>query len=140
MKKITKRSAFTLLEMLIVLGIIGVIVAIATTSFSTAQKKTRDSKRKQDMKMIQNALEQYYSVCGFAYPTSSASLLNVDCPTPGVVIMPTAPTDPKTGVSYQYTTDATGSTYTLCIPTRAATPPIFESESMTGTYCTTNQQ
>lgn len=139
---IKKQYGFTLLEMLVVLGIIGVIMAIATSSFSTAQKKARDSKRKSDLKTIQNALEQYYSVCGYKYPTPISSRLDtVTCLDPSVAILPTQslPKDPKTVTPYLYTS-ADGSSYSLCIPIRAATPPVFESESGASTYCISNQQ
>lgn len=141
MKK--KQFGFTLLEMLVVLGIIGVIMAIATSSFSTAQKKSRDAKRKSDLKTIQNAVEQYYSICGFKYPTPVASTVQiVFCPDPSVEILPSAtlPKDPKTNNSYVYTGPADGSTYVLCVPTRVATPPVFESEAGSSTYCISNQQ
>lgn len=135
---------FTLLEMLVVLGIIGVIMAIATSSFSTAQKKARDSRRRSDLKAIQNAVEQYYSVCGYKYPTANPEPTNgreitsVVCLNPSSAILPAVPKDPKSDAAYVYTSE--GSFYTLCIPTRVATPPIFESESGTTPFCITNQQ
>jgi len=139
---IKRQYGFTLLEMLVVLGIIGLIMGIAVSSFSTAQKKARDSKRKSDLKTIQNALEQYYSVCGYKYPTpDSSKLFTVICVNPSIEMLPTTslPRDPKTDVSYVYTGD--GSSYQLCIPVRLnATPPVFESESGASTYCITNQQ
>jgi len=55
----TKKSAFTLIELLIVISIIAILVAAATVSWSTAQKKARDGKRKSDLKSIQQALEIY---------------------------------------------------------------------------------
>jgi len=70
----TKPHGFTLLELLVVIAIIGVLFSIAVASFSTAQKKARDAKRREDMKAIQNALEQYYAANG-SYPTT--------CPIPG---------------------------------------------------------
>lgn len=137
MKKIANR-AFTLLEMLVVIGIIGILVGLGAVSYSTAQKKSRDSKRKSDLKIIQNSLEQYYSICGFKYPTPATNVVApIICTSPSVVIMPTVPTDPKTGNSYSMTGD--DSNYTICVPTRAATPPVLESETMTS-YCLSNQQ
>ncbi|NCO89124.1 type II secretion system protein, partial [Candidatus Roizmanbacteria bacterium] len=40
------KKAFTLLEILVVIGIISIMVAMGTASYSTAQKKARDAKRK----------------------------------------------------------------------------------------------
>jgi len=64
---IKNNRGFTLLELLVVIAIIGILVALGTVSYSTAQKKSRDSKRLSDLKEIQNTLEVYYSVNG-QYP------------------------------------------------------------------------
>src|SRR3989338_3198993 len=64
-----RNKGFTLLELLVVVGIITILVNMGLSSFSTAQKKGRDAKRKTDIRGIQGALEQYYSVCGFVYVT-----------------------------------------------------------------------
>ncbi len=64
----TAKGGFTLLELLIVIAIIGILVAMGTVSYSTAQKKARDATRRGDMKAIQNALEQYYAANGNQYP------------------------------------------------------------------------
>ena len=65
------KKSFTLLEMLIVLGIIATILSVHSVSFSTTQKKSRDAKRKGDIKAIQSGLEQYYSACSYTYPTGA---------------------------------------------------------------------
>jgi prepilin-type N-terminal cleavage/methylation domain-containing protein len=130
------KKGFTLLEMLVVVGIIAVLVSIGISSYSTAQKKSRDAKRKSDLKAIQNALEQYYSICGYTYPAPSSGRVptSITCTNPATTIMPTVPVDPRTGT--RYTMSQTSSTdYTICAPN---TPPL-ESESVP-TYCLTNQQ
>lgn len=134
-----KINGFTLLEMLVVIGIIGILVGLGAVSYSTVQKKSRDAKRKNDLKIIQNSLEQYYSICGYKYPTPTTGSIisSIICTSPSVAIMPTAPTDPKTGSSYSITSD--GTTYSICVPTRVATPPVFESETVTS-YCLESQQ
>jgi len=126
------KKAFTLLEMLIVLGIIAVIMSALTVSYSSAQKKTRDSRRKSDLKAIQSTLEQYYSRCGFIYPMGSGTLdPPVSCAAlPGVDFLPTVPVDPKANATYKYTSD--GSSFTLCTSS-------IESEAITG-FCVANQQ
>lgn len=123
------KKSFTLLEMLIVLGIIAVILSVLTVSFSTAQKKSRDSKRKSDVKSLQNALEQYYSSCGYLYPTS--------IPSGGIycgsnIIISTVPVDPRTITPYVYNAPADGSSYSVCANS-------LESDSITG-FCLYNQQ
>ncbi|HLL60096.1 MAG TPA: prepilin-type N-terminal cleavage/methylation domain-containing protein [Candidatus Nitrosocosmicus sp.] len=134
----SKVKGFTLLELLVVIGIIGILVSMGFASYSTAQKKARDARVKGDLKAIQTSLEQYYSVCGYSYP---ANIYAVGPGSGGIIcltgtpapIMPTVPVHPKTGENYSYT-QATSSDYTLCAPT-----PPFESESVTN-YCLTSQQ
>ena len=55
-----KKNGFTLLELLIAISIIAIISAVGITTFSTSQKLSRDTKRKQDLRSIAVALELYY--------------------------------------------------------------------------------
>lgn len=136
--KIFNKRAFTLLELLVVLGIIAILVGLGTASFSTSQKKARDAKRKGDLNSIQTSLEQYYSTCGFQYPLpNGAAVPTIVCASPSVAIMTNVPTDPKSGVSYIMT--GTTSTYTICAPTIAAGMPL-ESEAGATAYCLDNKQ
>jgi len=121
------REGFTLLEMLVVIGIVMILVGAVSSSYSTAQKKSRDARRKSDLAAIQNALEQYYSVCNYVYPSSINSGIN--CPTPPISIMPTVPADPKTTTPYPATLYPT--MYNICASLEA---------DATGSYCVTNQQ
>ncbi len=63
-------NGFTLIELLVVISIIAILVAAATASWTTAQKKARDNKRKSDLKSLQQALELYFQTNG-TYPDSS---------------------------------------------------------------------
>jgi len=56
------KKGFTLIELLVVISIIGILISLGAVSFTTAQKKSRDTRRKSDMKQIQTALEQCYSL------------------------------------------------------------------------------
>lgn len=130
-------EGFTLLEMLVVIGIIAILVSIGFASYSTAQKKARDAKRKSDLKTIQTAFEQYYSICGYVYPTPVAGTTaptSISCSSPATIIMNAVPVDPKSNSQYTMT-QVTTSDYSICAPN---TPPL-ESESTTP-YCLTNQQ
>jgi prepilin-type N-terminal cleavage/methylation domain-containing protein len=88
----TKRG-FTLLELLVVIGIIAILLGFAAVSFAAAQKKARDARRREDLKSIQNALEQYYAENSFVYP--------VDCSDASTYISGGSwPQDPVAGSSY----------------------------------------
>lgn len=143
-----KKSSFTLLEMLVVLGIIAVVVAIGAISFATAQKKSRDARRKTDLKSIQNAMEQYYSVCGNHYPPipTGDPIPTIGCSTvdPTLTILNTQLKDPRTGTGYVKTGgDSSYDSYTICIPTKGPINGSFyyyETEATTVPGCINNQQ
>jgi len=141
MKKFSINSGFTLLEMLVVIGIIGIIVSMGFVSYSTAQKKARDAKRKSDLKSIQNCLEQYYSYNNnFKYPITANG--NLASPLSCGLSSLTTPTDPKTADAYQITdSDAQGSKYTICSPVVSGTSRL-EAESCTSgiNCCVSNLQ
>lgn len=122
------KKAFTLLEMLVVIGIIAILVSLGASSYSTAQKKARDAKRKGDLKVIQNAMEQYYSICNYQYPGSLGS--SIYCASPSIGVMPTVPVDPKTTESYDCSSCST-TDYSICATLESETP---------ASYCITNQQ
>lgn len=124
--KFMKNKGFTLLEILVVIGIIMILVGMMSVSYSTAQKKARDAKRKSDLSSIQNAMEQYYSVCGYKYPTSIPN--TIYCPSPSMAIMPTVPTDPQTLTPYSPTINPT--IYNICATLETETAP----------YCVSNLQ
>ncbi len=56
-----KRDGFTLVELLVVIGIITMITALLFPNFMGARQRARDSQRKADLKQIQGAVELYKS-------------------------------------------------------------------------------
>lgn len=109
------KKAFTLLEMLVVLGIIAIIVSVTVASYGVVQKKARDSKRKSDLKAVQNCMEQYYTNTSYQYQVLSKGGSNeisgsVNCGSTSI----TAPTDPLGTGSYIYNVNSTSATaYTI---------------------------
>ncbi len=75
------KSGFTLIELLVVISIIGILAAITTASYTQAQKKARDGKRKTDLKATQQALELFFQTNGH-YPVSLISYV-IKCNVPG---------------------------------------------------------
>lgn len=126
------KLGFTLLELLVVVSIIVILITMGLSSYSTAQKKGRDAKRKSDIKEIQGALEQYYSVCGYTYPTPTGTFYSaIICTTPSIAIMPAVYSDPR-GITPYYCSGTCGTTgYTICTGLEAETTP---------TFCVSNQQ
>ena len=102
------KRGFSLIELLVVIALIGILTAIATASYTTMQKKSRDSRRISDMKAIQQGLEQSFSDT-LAYPTGAGCLVDA-------IYLPNGyPTDPKTKVSYSNTmTCPDGNNYCVC--------------------------
>lgn len=83
-------AGFTLLELLVVISIIGLLIALGVTSYSTVQKNGRDAKRRSDMKAVQSGLEQYKAANG-SYP-DVANCAAADITT---VLPAGLPSDPK---------------------------------------------
>ncbi len=75
--KINNRKGFTLIEILVVIAIVGLLSTLATSAFGSARSKSRDTKRLNDIKQIQNSLELFYSDWEY-YPTSTGIILGND--------------------------------------------------------------
>lgn len=110
------KKGFTLLEMLVVVGIIALLVGFAALSYSTVQKKARDARRKSDLKAFQNAMEQCYSINSFAYPSVSGNgltTISMDCPIASGQDMTI--TDPSTKTYTVINSSPVGTTYSVSV-------------------------
>lgn len=122
-----QRSGFTLIELMIVMIIMGVLVTIGIGTFTSSQKKSRDVKRKNDLRQISISLEAYNNDKG-QYPDSSATGTMLGC---GVndsqecawggtfsdkndtLYMVQLPTDPTSTRRYFYVAAANNKSYQL---------------------------
>ena len=61
------KRGFTLIEILIVVAIIAILASVVLVGLGPTQQAGRDARRLSDLRGVQNALELYFSACGF-YP------------------------------------------------------------------------
>lgn len=80
---------FTLLELVIAIGIIAVLSVVAIVNLSSIQQNSRDVKRQSDLRLIQGSLEQYYAD-QHNYPT----VLTTTLVNGGRTYLNQVPTDP----------------------------------------------
>lgn len=112
------KNGFTLFELLVSISIIAIMTALASVAFSGAQKKARDSKRMQDIKLIQTAAEQYYSQSGYLYPSTTAPGDWIAAN--GQAILSAFPFDPKPsnqGYDYNHLQCGDNSCFCVCADT-----------------------
>ena len=142
-----KQKGFSLLELLVVISIMGILIALGTVAFSTVQKKGRVSRRRADVKAMQDAFEQFYGANG-AYGTCD-SMADYDAGT-GAIMPGGLPVDPKNSDPYLYNTVA-GCTndvgYCVCAMMESSfgnadspTNEICDFVSQGSYYCLTNLQ
>jgi len=110
----TTKNGFTLLELLVVIGIIGILISMVVVAFSTAQKKGRDARRRSDIKTMQDGFEQFYSddvagVARYSYDSCANMTSNTYFPSGSL------PLDPKNSGSYVYTCAGSAVTDTYCV-------------------------
>lgn len=65
------KLGFTLIEILVAIGVIAVLVSVSTFALNNAREKGRDSKRKQDLAAIAGALALYFEQNG-QYPANAS--------------------------------------------------------------------
>ncbi len=131
------KKSFTLIEILVAATIIGVLFGVASVSYNSLTKSSRDAKRKADLEQIRAALEMYRSNdVNSSYPTAgtcSALATALSAPTN---YLPTFPSDPKASF-YSYGCVSSSSNYTLGAHFEATTPGCSAPPSCTGgcNYC-----
>jgi len=68
-----RNRGFTLIELLTVIMIISLLVAVVIVALNKSRVRARDTKRKQDIQQVANALQLYYQD-NRAYPPSASTV------------------------------------------------------------------
>ena len=116
-KKNSKNDGFTLIELLVAMAVIGILVTISIGSFQSSQMKSRDTRRKNDLEQISNALEAYVNDKG-EYPDNSVDFKIAGCANESscewgeewsdendTIYMIEMPADQTTTLTYYYLSD-----------------------------------
>ena len=73
-----RRTAFTIIELLVAIAIIGILAVLVTVNLTNSRRAARDSRRKTDVTAYSQAFQQFYSVKGSLFvelnPGCTASL------------------------------------------------------------------
>lgn len=126
-------KAFTLVELMVVMAIIGILATLIVGGFRSSQLRGRDAQRKSDLKQLANALELFWADYG-KYPAASSGKIaacsynrstGVGSPcdwgdttdsfsdTRPVTYMNIIPKDPSKSLYYWYVVSASGDKFQL---------------------------
>lgn len=104
MKKRNTIAGFSLLEILVTTGIILVLTSIGVISYANANKRSRDTRRINDIQQLRTSLEMYRSDYGY-YPAINPGAFNEASNLKNELVssyIQSIPDDPQTGASYQF--------------------------------------
>lgn len=96
----TNSAGFTLIEIIVVTGIIGLLAALVMASLNLSRVKSRDARRQEDLHEVETALEIYHNEKG-AYPAVFDTwLYSTDAANPWIIdlgtnYIPEVPKDPR---------------------------------------------
>ena len=123
----TIKQGFTLIELLVAIAIFAIISTVGLSSFTGAQKRSRDVRRQSDLNQYRVALENYASVSGGGYP-ASGDIFSASGPLANYLTG--FPVDPRptagTGYNYYYRANATGIVWLLQACMEGGTDRIYQ--------------
>ena len=107
--------AFTMIELLVVISIIGILAGLATISFTNSQKQARDSARKSDLRQYATAVEAFANKNNGLFPGyNNASGVQASAGLCTTLAMTACPEDAKYSndntFSYRYQSDGSVAT------------------------------
>ena len=80
-----RKTAFTLIELLIVVAIIGILAAVAVPNFLNAQVRAKIARAISDMKALETALESYRLDCNDYPPWTESRVVGYDSSHPNEI-------------------------------------------------------
>lgn len=120
-----KKAGFTLVELMVVIGIIGILTAIISVNFNEAREVSRDKVRQSDLQQLQLAVELYkaqngrYPVAGcgvpataFAYQSCGEYITGL---TPDFIAALPRDSRADTNEGFAYRVDANGDAYKILV-------------------------
>lgn len=131
-----KRAAFTMVELIVVVGILGLLAAGALLGLQSQQSASRDARRQLDIKNLGSTIDQYVQLYGGAFPTPEnnsgqwdlSSVGNFVQPLVTTQLMAKAPVDPINNATANiHTTGTTGYTYAYHLYPRSETAGAYKS-------------
>lgn len=136
-----QKNAFTLIELMVAMGIIGVLVTLSLLGITIVQRSLRDTQRRDAASAVRLAIESHYTGAA-VYPTSltaGAGGTSLTAGNGGVVTL-SGPARGCTGVNpvsadctiYCYASAAPNSTYAFGVQLEGGTTQLGNS----GTPCT----
>lgn len=153
----SKSSAFTLVELVVVIAIISILAGSVLTVINPASKRqdARDAVRKSDLAVISSAIENYYADNNI-YPNANTLDCLYDildgpvssfggCPNGPKVYLNTKPADPSSGTSKYCYTNPTQQRFNLCAKLERGQEELHGATNCSptgsgtgGVYCLTN--
>lgn len=106
-----------MIEIMIAVSIIAVTFGVIVTTYSAAQRTTRDAKRQSDLRNIQGALQQYYADQQYfpqSLNLSSATEISFGSGATKKTYLKSNPTDPTVGLNYCYIATCSSAAATSC--------------------------
>ncbi|MDP3792189.1 MAG: type II secretion system protein [bacterium] len=110
MKKIGKQSGFTLIEILVVIGIIAILAAVVIVALNPARQfaQARNTQRSSNVNTILNAVSQRM--------VDNKGIWNTTCTGPVTVVLASSATNIGTGAGFTNLDPCVAPTYVVSIP------------------------
>ncbi len=127
------KHGFTLIELLVVVAILGILASVGLGQFFTAQKRGRDTQRKESLASIARALEMYYNDHK-QYPASPLPW-GEEFTDGKTIYMKQLPEDPADNFQYYYQQGPDGTSFKLYALLEHSEDPDRKEDGYDNTNC-----